>query len=370
MSDDPKRPATEDEQDPGYARVRDFLLFGMSLPERTLRSATGVISGALRESASLLVPHAFQSSKTYHVFIRQGLTFLAEDVGGVAPSEDPNAPEKVENFVARKAVGNFIELAGLATIHLSPLIVLAVVSDVAYGSQAYLREVADDLKQQGIIDEASTINHVDDLLDSVAAAAKTTATAFDTPPLSVSGLKETIDQARESVKQIDPAKAVPQAEVKRLWDEIHETATSQGVNPFAVSSAMTLYSLDKIATVGRGALSTAKAAVTLFDRHVIDYYTEALGDIREKGFYASLSETSQPYIDAVWHNFSTQKGTITEDLLSGRLIGRAWKATRRWLGGSAEDDTPQDDAAACDSPESDLAEPNVAKDDADDGQAV
>ena len=63
---------------------------------------------------------------------------------------------------------------------------------------------------------------------------------------------------------------IPQAEVTRLWDEIHETATSQGVNPFAVSSAMTMYSLDKIGTIGRGALSTVKAAGTLFDRHVID----------------------------------------------------------------------------------------------------
>ena len=34
----------------------------------------------------------------------------------------------IDNFVARKTVGNFIELAGLATLHLSPLTLLAVVS--------------------------------------------------------------------------------------------------------------------------------------------------------------------------------------------------------------------------------------------------
>ena len=53
---------------------------------------------------------------------------------------------------------------------------------------------------------------------------------------------------------------IPQAEVQRLWHDIHETATSQGVNPLAVSSAMTLFSLGKIADVGRGALSTVTAA--------------------------------------------------------------------------------------------------------------
>ena len=325
-----------DDHDPGFAAVRNFLLYSVSIPERTLRSAAGVVSGALRESASLLVPQAFQNSKTYFVFVRQTLNFMAEDVGGVAPSDDPDAPPTVENFVARKAVGNFIELAGLATIHLSPLMLLAIVSDVAYGSQAYLQELGQELKNQGVIDQDSTIDHVDDLLEAVAGAAKTTATAFDTPPLSVEGLKQTIDDTREAVKTIDPVKVIPQAEVKRMWEEIHETATREGVNPLAISSAMTLYSLGKIGMVGRGALSTVKAAGRLFDRHVIDHYADALNDVREKGIYASLAATSEPYIEAVWQNFSTSKTTITEDVLSGRLIGKAWNAARRWLGGSAE----------------------------------
>ena len=324
------------QKDPGYATVRDFLLYGASLPERTLRSASGVVSGALRESASLLVPQAFRNSKTYNVFVQQMLDFMAEDVGGVQPSDDPDAPPKIENYVARKAVGNFVEMAGLATFHLSPMMLLAVVSDVAYGSQAYLKELADELKQQGVIDRESTIDHVDDLLEAVAGAAKTTAGAFDTPPLSVDGLKQTIDQTREAVGSIDPTKVIPQAEVQRLWEDIHQTATSQGVNPLAISSAMTLYSLGKIGTLGRGALSTVKVAGTLLDRHVIDHYTDALQDVREKGIYASVAETSRPYIDAVWQNFSTDKTTVTEDLFSGKLIGQAWGAARRWLGGGEE----------------------------------
>ena len=332
MSDDSQKQPGE--KDPGYARVRDFLLYGMSLPERTLRSAAGVVSGALRESASLLVPQAFRNSKTYNVLIRQMLDFMAEDVGGVKHSDDPHAPPKVENYVARKTIGNFIEMAGLATFHLSPLMLLAVISDVAYGSQAYLKEVADDLKKQGVIDQQSTIDHVDDLLEAIAGAAKTTATAFDTPPLSVDGLKETISQTRQATRSIDPAKVIPEAELRRLWNEIHQTATSQGVDPFAVSCAMTLYSLNKIGSLGRGALSTVKAAGTLFDRHVIDHYTASLKDVRRKGIYGSLAETGKPYIDAVWENFSSGKTTITEDLLSGKVIGQAWCATRRWLGGS------------------------------------
>jgi hypothetical protein len=319
--------------DPGYGRVRDFLLYGLSLPERAVRSASGALGGALRESASLLVPQAFRNSKTYNVMIQQMLDFMAEEIGGVERPADPNAPPKVEQYVARKAVGNFVDLAGLATFHLSPLLILAVVSDVAYGSQAYLREVADDLKQQGVIDRNSTIDHADDLLKAVAGAARNTAAAFDTPPLSAQGLKDTIDQARQAAKSLDPTKLLPQAEVLRLWNEIHQTATSQGVDPLAISGAMTLYALDKIGKLGRGILSTVEAAGSLLDRHVLEHYTQALGEIRRKGMYAVLSETSRPYIDAVWRNFSARKTTLTEGLFSGRLIAKAWKEAWGWLSG-------------------------------------
>ena len=322
-------PPEPDPRDPGYVRVRDFLLYSLSLPERTLRSATGVVGGTLRESCSLLVPQAFRSGRTYTVLVQQMLDFLAEDVGGVERSAEAGTAPKVENFVARKAVANFIDLAGLATLHLSPMLILAVVSDVAHGSQTYLRELADDLKRQGVIAPDSTVNHVDDLLSAVANAAGTTATAFAVPPLSVDGLKKTIQETRQAVQSIDATSVIPQAETKRLWDEIHEVATSQGVNPLAISSAMTLYSLGKIGTLGQGALSTVTAAGRLADRHILGHYQQALAEIRQKGFYGSLAETSKPYIAAVWKNYSARQTTFTEDVLSGRLLGRLWRAIRR-----------------------------------------
>ncbi len=318
-------------QEPGYAQVRDFLIYSLSLPERALRGAAGVVGGALREGTALLVPQAFQDSKVYSSMVRQTLDFLAEDVGGVERKQDPAAPPKIEDFVVRKAVGNFIEMSSLATLHLSPMLLLAVVSDVAYGSRAFLREVAGDLKARGVIAEDSTVDHVDDLLEAVARASQTSATAFDTPPLSLDGLKDTVAQTRQAVASIDPVKVLPQAEVKRMWDEIHQIAASQGVDPLAVSGAMTMYSLGKVAAVGHGAISTFRAAGTLFDRHVIDHYRQGLGHVRTKGIYASLAETSQPYLDAVWKNFARTTPTTTEDVLTGRLIARAVRTVRGWF---------------------------------------
>ena len=330
--DSPSGLEEKGEEEVGCRSVRDLLVYGLSLPERSLRSASGIVGGGLRESVSLLVPQAFRNSKTYGIMVQHMLDFLAEDIGGVQRSGTANASCEVTDLVARKAAGNFIEMAGLATFHLSPLVLLAVVSDVFYGSHAYLKELGDELKRQGVIDQHSTIDCVDDLLDAVGRAAETMATAFDTPPLSVEGLKQTIDQAYEATERIGASNVSLQTEAKRLWDEIHEVAINQGVSPFAVSGAMTLHALDRTGVLGSGALSTVRAAGTLFDRHVVDHYVAGLNDIRRKGIYASLAETSQPYVDAVWMNFSTDKSTITEDLLSGKLIGQVSRATRRWLG--------------------------------------
>jgi hypothetical protein len=342
MSEPNESPAGE-LADPGYNAIAKYLRYTLSLPERALRSGSAVVAGAARESAALLVPQAFQDSKSYSVMIRQMLDFLAEDVGGVARVQHGAAEEtaKVAKFVARKAVGNFIDMANLATFHLSPALLLAAVSDIAYGSQAYLGELADELKREGVIDRNSTIHHVDDLLNAVASASSTTATAFNTPPLSVDGLRETIRETRESLSSIDPKSIIPQAEISRVWADMRDIAAREGVSPLAISGAMTLFALGRMQTVARGALSSVRVAGRLLDRHVIDHYEAALAEIRARGLYGTLCTASAPYIDAVWLNFSSDNSTITEDLLSGKLVGQGWTAMRRWFGGTAvEQDMP------------------------------
>ncbi|MGI9429640.1 MAG: hypothetical protein ACR2NM_13340 [Bythopirellula sp.] len=324
---------------PKSKSVRDYLQYTLSLPERAIRTTTGVAGGAIRESAALLVPQAFQDSKTYSSLVGQTLDFLVEDVGGVKSAAAGGKEQPVDDFVARKTVGNFVEMAGLATLHVSPMMLLAVVSDVAYGSQTYLNELTDELKRDGVIDEETTIDHASDLLSSISTASGVAASAFDTPPISVEGLREMIEQTTSAVGEIDPSKILPQAELQRMWNDMEEIASEEDVSVFEVSSTMALHSLDQVANVGRGALSSTRAAGRLFDRHVIDHYRIALGDIHEHGYYATLAEKSGPYVDAVWKNFSTDNPTITEDLLSGRLVNKATETVGRWLGVSGEGET-------------------------------
>jgi len=332
------------ESTPTVDQVYKYLMFGLSLPERTVRSSAAMVGGAISESANLLVPQAFRDSKTYNTFVQQMLDTLAEDVGGVGEGEENSESadrkgeaeagedSEVENYVAKKAVGTFIDLAGMATMHVSPLTVLAVVSDVAYGSKTYLNELTEELKREGIIAEDSSISNAAELLDAVGAASSQTADAIDQPPISVDGLRETIEQTQASLADIDLTLLIPESEIDKLWGDMQAMADRENVNIFEISSAMTMYTLEQVNTVSKGALTTIRVTGSLIDRHLFDHYRQGLDEITDRGIYAMVAESSQPYLDAVWYNFSSDRPTITEDIVSGKMAGRVWDGVKGWFG--------------------------------------
>lgn len=318
-------------------------MFGLSLPERTVRSTAAMIGGAIDESASLLVPQAFRDSKTYSVFVQQMLDTVSKNVGGVgegSESESSSVSEdsEVEDYVAKKTVSTFVDMAGMATMHVSPMTILAIVSDVAYGSKTYLNQLTDELKKEGIIAEDSTISNAADLLDAVGKASSETADVFDLPPLSVEGLRETIEKTTANVANIDPTLLIPQTEIERLWTDMQTMADREEVNIFEISSAMTMYTLEQVGTVTHGALTTIRVTGDLIDEHLFDHYRQSLNQINERGFYTMVSETSQPYVDAVWYNFSSERPTITEDIVSGKMAGRVWSGVKGWFSNQEDDE--------------------------------
>lgn len=305
------------------------LLYGLSLPERAMRSTTALVGGTVHEAGEALLPQVFRSSRTYTVFIQQSLDFILTQVGSVKrPAAASDSEASDQSLLAKKAVGSFLDLAGLATLHLSPMTVLALVSDIAYGSSTYLRELSAELQAAGVLDQQVTIENATDFLDAVRHASLTSSQVFDTPPLSVEGLKETIAQTTAAVRQIDLRQILPQSELQQMWDSIREVAGREGVSPFEVSSTLALYSLGKVGVLKQGALSSISVAGNLFERHIFDHYRTGLDTIRSRGMFTLLAENYQPYVAAVWTNFSSTNVTLTEELLSGRLMGRAWDKIR------------------------------------------
>jgi len=226
-------------------------------------------------------------------------------------------------------------LAGMATLHLSPITLLAITSDLAYGSTTYLTALGDELKKEGIISKNSSIGNTAQLLEAVAKASAQTTDQLDTPPLSVEGLRETIQQTRQRLAEIDPTLILPQSEIKQLWDDMQGLADKEHVNLFEISSAMTMYSLNQVTTATKGALTTVRVTGNLLDQHIFDHYWQGAAKIGREGIYSVAAQSGQPYLDALWYNFSSDRPTLTEDIVSGKMIGNVWAGLSEWFGNRA-----------------------------------
>ena len=343
---EPVQPEPNSDAAPSIRSIYEYLTYGVSLPERALRTTSAMVGGVLRESASLLVPQAFRDSKSYTMFVGQMLDFVANDIGGVKNETDSEcgAEVGVDSYVAKKTVSSFVELAGIAMLHVSPLTVLAITSDIAYGSNALLKELSVELKKQGVIPEESTIDSTADLLSVVGETSGDAANVFDLPPLSIKGLTDTVDKTRAQVAKMNPTKLLPQKEIQRLWNDMYSMAAEQDVDVFDVSSAMTMYTLNQVGNVAKGALTTVRLTGNLLDRHVFEHYWQALSDIGNEGIYSFVGNVGRPYVTAVWHNFSMERETVTADLLSGKLIGRVWKGFSDWYSGCESTDEPNNNS--------------------------
>lgn len=308
------------------------LLYGISLPERLVRSAVGVTAGTAKEIAEFVVPQAFQDSKSYEVMVRNSLGFLLNSVATVSEAGPPqntsmsvpgSAPTSTvdaaaanpSRFIARKAAGNFIDIAGLATLHVSPLWVLAIVSDAAYGTKTYLNELAQELQAQGLIDDSSSIHKVEDLFNAVKQASGSAASAFDQPPLSLDELRTSVEQTRKAVNEIDPRHLIPESEINRYWSEMRSIAAQEKISLLGVSAAIAMETVESVKNLSHGTLTGLFVAGKIINRNIFGHYWESLANINEQGLWNSVRNTYTPYVDLAWGNFTSSRKTWTETVL-------------------------------------------------------
>jgi len=324
------------------------LLYGISLPERLVRSAVGFTAGTAKEIAEFVVPQAFQDSKSYEVMVRNSLGFLltnvaqvSESIPAVVPqSASPNTTTSVNGdidanpsrFIARKAAGNFIDIAGLATLHVSPLWVLAIVSDAAYGTKTYLNELAQELQSQGLIDDSSSIHKVEDLFNAVKQASGSAASTFDQPPLSLEELRTSVEQTRKAINEIDPRSLIPESEISRYWSEMRSIANREQVSLLGVSGAIAMETVEGVKNLSHGTLTGLFVAGKIINRNIFNHYWDSLASIKEQGIWNSVRQTYTPYIDLAWGNFTSSRKTWTESVLNPGHLARLWRKVLSALG--------------------------------------
>ena len=94
-----------------------------------------------------------------------------------------------DNFLARRTAGNAVEVLGIVAFRASPVWVLAALADVCGAGRQLIPEMADALKEQGLLEKDAQFTSVDQILDGLERTSSRLAAAINTPPLDVAGLR-------------------------------------------------------------------------------------------------------------------------------------------------------------------------------------
>ena len=208
-----------------------------SIPERLVRSITGLTAGALREIGDVVLPPRVRRSRLYDSIVDSTLRFLIEQVGQIETAN--NSVPLPGDFLMRRTAGNVFELAGIAAFRASPVWVLAALSDLAGASKELIAEISDALQKDGLLPPGRSFGSVSELLDGLESTAAKLAETVNTPPLDVAGLREEWDKLQAEASRL-PRAALP--DVRRLYDQWRELneAARQGRSVLELSSVMAI----------------------------------------------------------------------------------------------------------------------------------
>ena len=191
----------------------------VSLPERVVRSGAALAGGLIRELGDVTLPAAVRRTKTYQTMVEIALRFMIEQIGevkGVYPSEGQLA----DNFLARRTAGHGIELAGLLAFRASPVWIMAALADISGAGRQIVQEVADAMKEEGLLEREAKFENIDQLLDGLEHTAAWAADVCNVPPLDVPGLRKEWNTFKQSVVKIPPRNLPSGDLIRRHWDEL------------------------------------------------------------------------------------------------------------------------------------------------------
>ncbi|MBM3789648.1 MAG: hydrogenase maturation nickel metallochaperone HypA [Acidobacteria bacterium] len=309
------------------ARGRRLAAYALSLPERLSRIAVGSAAGLVKGATDLLLPESIRCTKLYQVLLQKNLRFLIQQVGAVSDVY-PQGTSVPPDYVARKFVGNFIELTGILTMRASPVWILALLADLSGGTQVFLREFVSELQRQGLLSRDSRIDNIDQLLEALQAVAGNAADRLDTPPLSVRELRQTLETLREEANALKLKNRIRPADLDSVYRDLVDVAEKQGRTLYEVSTAVALGTVNRLGRTGRQAVTGLRVAHALLDQEILSFYGRALRDISRDGYYRYLARATKPYFRAMRHHLARKTDTWTERYFLSRVTGGGMSSRR------------------------------------------
>ena len=291
----------------------------LSLPERVMRSALGLSAGLLREVGEVVLPQAVRRSALYKSLVDATLRYVIEHVGGVEgvyPAEQPQPAD----FLSRRGAGHAIELLGIVAFRVSPVWVLAALADLSGLGRHLIPEIAEALKAEGLLDEATRFESVDQLLDGLEKTSSHLAQALYAPPLNVAELRQEWRTIRGEARRARPLQLPSASTIGKQWEQLKNESTRQRRSIFETSSVMAVAAVRTLPNKARWLTAStgvgARRAGKLLAADVLDGYSKTLNELREVGYLSYAKRQLSPYLRACLDQFSRQRPTLTQRLLA------------------------------------------------------
>src|SRR5215210_940278 len=278
-----------------------------SLPERTARVGAALTGGLVYETGEVLLPLAVRRSRLYQAIVGRLLRITIELVGGVE-GVYPTEEMRVRELLVRKTAGNAIELGSFLAVGWSPVWLLAGASDLIGGTKVYLRVLATELRDTGVLSAEEDVASFEELLTALEGTSGVLADTVDVPPLNISSVRTSWQELRRQAADLPDA-----ATLEKIFAELRLAARQEDRSILEISSMV--------------ALGAVRTGVKLGNVHIFDYYRHALRTIVEEGLLSFLRRTSTPYLTRAGSHFDPRSSTYSERLLRrwadrGSPVGR------------------------------------------------
>jgi hypothetical protein len=305
----------------GTVNPRSRYKYVLSLPERVVRSLGALSGGLLREIGKVALPAAIRRTVLYRTMVGVTLRFLIEDVGEVEGSY-PSERRLAENFILQRTASHGIELLGILAFRASPVWVLAALADVTGGSQKLMREIAEALKEEGLLEVDARFETMDQVLGGLEKTSAHLALTLNMPPINVPALRLEWEMLKTELRGIPPNRIPALDRLERTWEALRISAQMQNRTVFAMSSLMAISTLSHVPAhllwLSKAARSAARRTTGIVGGAILDHYSAALEDISRTGFPEYWTREFRPYLRAAAEQFAPEHGSLTERLFRTR----------------------------------------------------
>jgi hypothetical protein len=298
--------------------IHNSVAYALSLPERTVRSVAALVGGGTSLLTDTLLPASLRGSSSYRITVGLFQEFLIERVAGIEREAKVGQVRLKDKFIQRKMLGNVLEAAGLLTMRLSPLWVLAIAADAAGGSKTFLNRLVEQLKINKVIPEDAAPSELEDVLAAIQAASHTSAAAVDMPPLSREELARLAEDMKMSYAKVFEETGDLVGKLDELWEGMKLLARKENISLERLMGIMTVDAANFVKKSIGSVAAVGQTGVNLFDEAILDSYRKTLEQVSKEGIDGYLNKHLAPFLNAAKEHFNPKRRTWLE-----RLLGRS-----------------------------------------------